>query len=418
MSGLSPTRVIGGRYVVLGDLGRGATGAVWRAADRVTGRQVAVAELRLPGGLGPDERHLVRERLLRAARAAGRLDHPGLVTAHDVVTEGDVDHIVTELVDAPTLADRVAADGPLDEFVASAMAHELAAALHAAHTAGVVHGDVSPLTVLLVPDGRVRLAGVGVAEAVDPLRTTRDPDLLAPELRDGGPATPESDLWALGATLHVALLGKPPAGEIPPTLRGGALGEVLAGLLRQAPRDRPTALRVATVLDAARTVAGPVAGRGHRWWWAAAGVVLGLLAGLAAGFLLSDPRVPALTYGPGGDVGSAGLVAGACLATAPAPGALVTAVDCAGPHAAEVVATLDPYGERDVPNPGPDVLARFAAAGCTAAFGAVVPAANRGGLELVALVPAQAAFSAGDRDVHCLVRAADGSMLTGSRVAG
>ena len=71
MSGLSPTRVIGGRYVVLGDLGRGATGAVWRAADRVTGRQVAVAELPLPGGLGPDERHLVRERLLRAARAAG-----------------------------------------------------------------------------------------------------------------------------------------------------------------------------------------------------------------------------------------------------------------------------------------------------------------------------------------------------------
>jgi hypothetical protein len=147
-------------------------------------------------------------------------------------------------------------------------------------------------------------------------------------------------------------------------------------------------------------------------------VVLGLLAGLAAGFLLSDPRVPALTYGPGGDVGSAGPVAGACLATAPAPGVPVTAVDCAGPHAAEVVATLDPYGERDVPYPGPDVLARFAAAGCTAAFGAMVQAADRDGLELVALVPTSAAFGAGDRDVHCLVRAADGSMLTGSRVAG
>ncbi len=205
MTGISPTRVIGGRYVVLGELGRASTGMIWRAADRVTGRQVAVSELHLPGD--PEERSRVRERLLRAARAAGRLDHPGLVAAYDVVTEGDVDHVVTELVDAPSLADRVTTGGPLDERTAAAMARQLAATLHAAHSAGVVHGDVNPRSILLPSDGHVRLAGAGVAEAVDPLRTTRDPAFLAPELRDGGPATPESDLWALGAALHVALLG-------------------------------------------------------------------------------------------------------------------------------------------------------------------------------------------------------------------
>jgi eukaryotic-like serine/threonine-protein kinase len=414
MTELSPTRVIGGRYVVLGDLPRGGTGVVWRAADRVTGREVAVAELQLP-----DERHLVRERLLRAARTAGRLGHPGLVTTHDVVTDDDVDHIVTELVDAPTLADRVATAGPLDEHAAVATARQLAAALHAAHTAGIVHGDVSPRTVLLAPDGRARLAGVGVAEAVDPLRVTRDPAFLAPELCDGGPATPESDLWALGATLHVALLGGPPSADAAPAAAaGGALGDVVAGLLQRAPRDRPTARQVATVLDVP-TPADPPTGHGRRWWWAGAGAVLGLLVGLAAAFAATTgPRVPALTHGPGGDVVLAGPVGGACLAAAPAPATVATATDCAGPHGAEVVATLDPYAGHDVPHPGADALARFAAGACTAAFEAVVAPPARAGLELTALVPAPSAFGAGDRAVHCLVRATDGSALTGSRVGG
>jgi hypothetical protein len=420
MTGLSPTRVIGGRYVVLGDLPRSGTGVVWRAADRVTGREVAVAELQLPGGRGTDERHLVRERLLRAARTAGRLGHPGLVTTHDVVTDDDVDHIVTELVDAPTLADRVATTGPLDEPAVAATARQLAAALHAAHTAGIVHGDVSPRTVLLGPDGRARLAGVGVAEAVDPLRVTRDPAFLAPELCDGGPATPESDLWTLGATLHVALLGGPPSRDAAPEVAaGGVLGGVVAGLLQRAPQDRPTARQVATVLAApmpARMAAG------HRirgWWWVGAGAVLGVLVGLAVALAVTTgSRVPALTHGSGGEVALAGPVAGACLADAPAPGTVATTTDCAGPHAAEVVATLDPYAAHAVPYPEADALARFAAGACPAAFEAVVAPNGRTGLELTALVPAASAFGAGDRAVHCLVRAADGSALTGSRVGG
>jgi hypothetical protein len=409
MTGFSPTRVIGGRYVLLGDIGSAREGAVWRASDRVTGRQVAVEELHLLPD--PDERRLVRDRLLRAARATGRLDHPGLVTIHDVVTDGDVDHIVTELVDAPTLAHRVATDGPLDETVASATARQVAAALHAAHTAGIVHGDVSPHTVLLGPDGKVCLAGVGVAEAVDPLRTTRDPAFLAPELRDGGPATPESDMWAFGAALHVALLGRPPADGVAPEFGGGALGSALVGMLKPAPRERPTARQVVTALDAARRLAHTTPGRGRRWWWAAAGVVLGLLVGLAAGFALAGPRIQALTYGPGGDVRLGGTAA--CLDAAPAPGVVIGAADCAGPHGAEIVATLDPFGDRDVRFPGRDALVRFAAGACAPAHDAVVEPPRRAGAELVALVPTEAAFGAGDRDVHCVVRAGDGAPVAG-----
>jgi eukaryotic-like serine/threonine-protein kinase len=413
MTGFSPTRMIGGRYVVLGDIGSLGAGAVWRAADRVTGRQVAVEELHLPAD--PDERRLVREQVLRAARAAGRLDHPGLVTIHDVVTDADVDHIVTELVDAPTLADRVKTEGLLDERAASAMARQVGTALHAAHAAGIVHGDVSPRTVLLGPDGKVRLAGVGVAEAVDPLRTTRDPEFLAPELRDGGPATPESDLWAFGAVLHVAVLGRPPVDGVVPVFGGGALASALAGLLRPEPRDRPTARQVVAALDAARRIADSVPGRGRRWWWAAAGALIGLLVGLVAGFALAAPRIQTFTYGPDGDVQLGETVTGACLSAAPAPGVVITAVGCAGPHGAEVVATLDSFGERAVPFPGRDTFSRFAAGACTPVFGEVLEPT---GLELVALVPAEAAFGTGQRDVYCVVHAADGSALTGSRAAG
>jgi hypothetical protein len=414
MTGFSPTRMIGGRYVVLGDIGGAGAGAVWRAADRVTGRQVAVEELPLPAD--PDERRLAQERVLRAARVAGRLRQPGLVTIHDVVTDGDVDHIVTELVEAPTLAERVTADGPLDERAASAMARQLASALHAAHGAGIVHGDISPHTVLVGADGKVRLAGVGVAEAVDPSRAARDPEFLAPELRDGGPATPESDLWAFGAVLHVAVLGRPPGDDAAPESGFGALGGVLAGLLQRAPRDRPTARQVVSALDAPRRLAGAAPGRGRRWRWAVAGAALGLLVGLGAGFGLAGPRIEALTYGPDGDVRLGVPPAGGCLAAAPAPGLGLAGVGCADPHGAEIVATLDPFGERDVRFAGRDALVRFAAGACAPVFDAVVEPPRRAGLELVALVPTQAAFDAGDRDVHCVVRAADGRVLTGGKV--
>jgi eukaryotic-like serine/threonine-protein kinase len=410
MTGFSPTRVIGGRYVVLGAIRGAAAGPVWRASDRVTGRQVCVAELRLPTDLA--ERPRVREQVLRSARAAGRLDHPGIVVVHDVVTDGDADHIVTELVDAPTLAARVAADGPLDERAASAMARQLASALQAAHAAGIVHGDVGPHTVLIAPDGVVRLAGAGITEAVDPQRTTRDPAFLAPELRGGAPATPEADLWALGAVLHVAVLGRPPADGVVPVFGGGALASALAGLLRPEPRDRPTARQVAADLEAARRHADAVPGRGRRWWWAGVGAALGLLAGLVAGLALAGPRIPVVDYGPDADV------AGGCLVTAPAPGVVPAAADCAGPHGAEIIASLDPFGAAATRYPGRDSLVRFAAAACEPAFETVVEPAGRSGLRLVALVPTEAAFGAGDRAVHCVVRASDGSALTGTRVAG
>jgi hypothetical protein len=177
------------------------------------------------------------------------------------------------------------------------------------------------------------------------------------------------------------------------------LGGTLAGLLRVAPRDRPTARQVLAALDAAGSPAGPSPARDRGWWWAAAGAVAGLLIGIAAGFALAAPRIEALTYGPDGDVRLAGTAA--CLDAAPAVGAVIGAADCSGPHGAEVVASLDPSAER---YPGGDVLVRLAAGACPPAFDVAVERPRRAGLELVALVPTRAAFDAGERVVLCVAR--------------
>ncbi|MHA6624638.1 protein kinase domain-containing protein [Pseudonocardia sichuanensis] len=406
MTGISPTRVIGGRYVVLGELAPGRAGPVWRAQDRVTGRQVTVKELHLPAGQGAEERLLFRDRLLRAARAAGRADAPGIVTVHDVVTDDGVDHVVTELVEAPTLAEEVAAAGPLDERAAAAVAGQLAAALQAVHEAGVVHGGVTPGAVLLGPGPLARLADLGVSEAAADGAAAAEPGFVAPELRDGGAPTAESDVWALGATLFHALHGRPPGadGTRPDD---GPLGPLLRGMLHRAPRARLTALQVTALLES--EVPSPSRAGAARRWWLAVAAVLGVLAGGAGGFALAGagaPDVRTLTHGPGGDVPLPAVPDGGCL-RGPLGGPAL--VGCAEPHDLEVVATLDPGGS--VGDPGR--TDRFAATTCTAAVEALV--AQRDGLEVVALVPVQDGAAG---PVHCLVRQADGAPLVGSRISG
>src|SRR6476646_5395048 len=322
MGAVTPTRVIGGRYVVLAELGRGGMGIVWRAEDRMMGRQVAVKELHLPEGLGPDDRRLFRERLLREARTAGRLNDPAIVTVYDVVSDGGVDHIVMELIEAPTLADVVARSGPLPEHVALEVARLLLGALRTAHERGVVHRDVKPSNVMLGNDGRVTLTDFGIAQAADDPRLTTtgslvgSPGYMAPERLDGGHADPASDLWSLGATLWYAVQGRGPFSrdttaatiaavinaEVPTTRTRGPLGAVIAGLLQRDPRARLTGVQAAALLSgepptpptgirgpagsSTRTVTAP-GGRAARLRWPAlvGAAVLGLVVGLGAGLL-------------------------------------------------------------------------------------------------------------------------------------
>ncbi len=466
MNPVSPTRVIGGRYVVLGELGRGGMGIVWRAEDRTMGRQVAVKELHLPQGLTPAERLQFRERLLREARNAGRLNDPGIVTVHDVISDEGVDHIVMELIDARTLTDVVATDGPLDDRTATSVAQQLLAALNTAHAAGVVHRDVKPSNVMISPGGRVKLTDFGIAQAADDPRLTTtgsvigSPGYLAPERLDSGAASAASDLWALGATLYFAVEGTGPFArettaatvaavlhaEVAPVRARGPIATVITGLLQRSPEARLSGVQAAALLAAQPTAPmrlrtgepetapiAVVAAPRRRWVWPAVALVLGLVAGALATFLLTRPATPAvavMTYGTGGDIPVFDINSTYCVLGQLAPGRSFASgayTSCDNPHDLEIFQILSPFdAQRTLPYPGLVDLTGYSRAGCTLIFdSALVEGADKAKLQVVALVPTQSSFetrsdsgsSYTGREVTCLLRAADGAQLTGTRLA-
>ncbi|WP_132878494.1 serine/threonine-protein kinase [Tamaricihabitans halophyticus] len=274
-------RVIAGRYGLVGEIGRGGMGVVWRAEDRVIGRQVAIKELRVQGTDSADEVAVFTERVLREVRTGGRLNDPAVVTVYDVISEGGATYIVMELVAAPTLADLVRDHGPMPAEQVAAIGEQVLSALQAAHQSGVVHRDVKPGNVLVLPNGRVKLTDFGIAQAVDDPRLTTSgmlvgsPAFMAPERIDGAEATPAADLWALGATLFFAVEGTVAfersstaatlhaiMHEVPYLTRcGGPLASVITGLLITAPDARLTADQARGLLQlAANQQATPPAG--------------------------------------------------------------------------------------------------------------------------------------------------------------
>ncbi|RFU37618.1 serine/threonine protein kinase, partial [Actinomadura logoneensis] len=252
-----PPKVIAGRYELLELLGRGGMGAVWRARDRTLDREVAVKEVVLPPGLADEQVRRVHERTFREARSAARLDHPGIVTVHDVVEEDGRPWIVMRLVRAPSLDALLDGDGPLPPGRAAAIGLDLLDALRHAHAAGVVHRDVKPGNVLLGTD-RAVLTDFGIAAIAGDETLTQtgvvvgSPAYLAPEQARHEKATPASDLWSLGATLYTAVEGRPPyqrdsvwgvmaallADEPDPPRLAGPLTPVLTGLLQRDPDRR------------------------------------------------------------------------------------------------------------------------------------------------------------------------------------
>jgi len=263
-------RRIANRYVLQALLGRGGMGVVWRAQDTLLAREVAIKELQLPPSLSSAEVASMRARVLREARAAARLNHPGAVTLYDVVQEEGNTFIVMELVDASTLAHLVRERGPLPPDQVAATGLQVLDALRAAHRVGIVHRDVKPGNVMVASgDGRAKLADFGIASlAGDPQLTSTgvvlgSPAYMAPEQANGKPSGPPTDLWALGATMYYAVEGEPPfdkSGPVPtltavvndpprPMRRAGALAPVILALLAKSPAERPSASQLQLQLE-------------------------------------------------------------------------------------------------------------------------------------------------------------------------
>jgi eukaryotic-like serine/threonine-protein kinase len=252
--------VVGGRYELGALLGTGASAVVRRGLDRVSGRTFAV-KLFHAGASAHDRRRQQRE-----MSALATLHHPGLVALYDGGVEDGRPFIVTDLVEGPTLAERLDA-GPLDPEELLGVGARLADALAHVHHAGIVHRDLKPANVLLGADGP-RLADFGIARALDGTAVTGTGYVvgtaayLAPEQVRGEWVGPQADVYALGLVLLEALTGRReyPGALVesatarlhrPPGIPTGlpfALDTALRAMTALDPADRPTAADVATML--------------------------------------------------------------------------------------------------------------------------------------------------------------------------
>ncbi len=266
-------RTLGGRYQLVQRIGIGGMSEVWRGHDRVLDRPVAV-KIMAPATEGTLGEVSGVDLVRTEARSAARLAHPNVAGVHDFGTSTSVDrevpYIVMELVEGQTLGEHLNA-GPIDWRIGVRVCAEVAAALAAAHAEHVVHRDIKPANIILTPAG-AKVLDFGIAAAVG----TADPDpdgpvmgtpaYVAPERFEGLPATPATDMFALGTLLYHCLSGRLPwrAGthtelvhaqrySLPDPLPAidGLPPEVVdlcARCLDKDPLERPTALMAALLL--------------------------------------------------------------------------------------------------------------------------------------------------------------------------
>jgi serine/threonine protein kinase len=272
------TRLVAGRYRLDRQIGTGAMGVVWRAHDERLDRTVALKELLMQPGLAEEEAERARARAMREGRIAARLQHPHAISVYDVALdrgtgagEQVVPWLVMEYLPAPSLATVLAEHGPLPPHEVARIGWQVAAALAAAHQAGIVHRDVKPGNVLLGQDGTVKITDFGISRASWDATVTRTgmltgtPAYFAPEVARGELPGSPSDVFSLGSMLYVAVEGEPPfglddntlallrtvaEGRVRPPQRAGPLSAVLMQLLADDPAARPSMPDVVEALSA------------------------------------------------------------------------------------------------------------------------------------------------------------------------
>jgi serine/threonine-protein kinase len=205
-----------GRYEIVGELGRGAMGVVYKARDPQIDRLVALKTVSLRGQ-EPEEAAEFRQRFRNEAQAAGRLHHPGIVSIFDVgeETQTGEPYIVLEYVAGESLNKILTREKKLPLAKALQLAAEVAEALDYAHTQGVVHRDIKPGNILVTEAGRAKIADFGIAKLnlarlTVPGRVLGTPAYMSPEQLAGDPTDGRSDLFSLGVILYAMVTGHSP----------------------------------------------------------------------------------------------------------------------------------------------------------------------------------------------------------------
>jgi predicted ATPase len=273
-----PDRI--GRYDVLGPIARGGMGEVYRARDAALGRELALKLPRQPYVAGSDA---VR-RFEQEARAASSLNHPNIVTIHEIGEADGRRFIAMELVEGQSLATMIGRPMPPAALVR--IGRQLAEALAVAHAAGIAHGDIKPANIMVRSDGYVKVLDFGVARLMSaapvdpgsaptngPVMMLGTPRYMSPEQARGAAPSSPSDVFACGVVLYELATGRHPfvAESIPtlwralesqdptPPSHGGlrlppALERLLLRMLEKQPQGRPTAREVEAALASIEAV--------------------------------------------------------------------------------------------------------------------------------------------------------------------
>src|SRR5208283_1687854 len=313
-----------GSFQIIALIGKGGMGEVYRARDPRLKRDVAIKTL--PSGFAADRDRIAR--FEREARAASALNHPNIVSVHDIGCEGGVSFIVSELVDGETLA-RMIQRGPLPLRKLVEVSTQICDGLAAAHAAGVIHRDLKPGNIMLTRDGRVKILDFGLARqshAIGVNSTTMEeshpglimgtPGYMSPEQVRGETTDARSDIFSLGVILYEMASGKP-------AFRGTSSVEVMNSILKDEPPELPpasppaldrivrrciekqparrfqSAADLGFALNAIPTsnLTAAKRGRGVRWKPVVAAVAaLALAAGAAAYLWITRPTPPRVTH--------------------------------------------------------------------------------------------------------------------------
>ncbi|MFB4269343.1 serine/threonine-protein kinase [Nonomuraea sp. GTA35] len=252
------------RYLLVSRIATGGMGEVWRARDELLGREVAVKILRSHIYADPT----FRERFRNEARLTAALADPGVAQIFDYGEQSELAYLVMELVHGEPLSAILARNGAIGPEVALDVVHQTAKALHAAHSAGIIHRDIKPGNLLVTPEGTIKVTDFGIARALEAAPVTQTGTVLgtaqyvSPEQAQGFPLTPATDLYSLGVVAYECLAGRTPfrgdsqvaialqhLNEQPPPLGvdvPAQVRELVMALLAKEPAQRPgSALEVA-----------------------------------------------------------------------------------------------------------------------------------------------------------------------------
>jgi serine/threonine protein kinase len=266
-----PDALIAGRYRLVYRIATGGMGIVWQAWDELLHRPVALKQLRPQPGLSDAEAELISQRAMREARITARLHHQHAVPVYDIVEYQGKPCLVMQYLPSTSLQRVVNEGGPLPPTEAARIGGQIAAALAAAHAAGIVHRDVKPGNILITEDGTAKITDFGISHALGDATLTSTgmvtgtPAYLAPEVARGEESSFASDVFSLGATLYAAIEGVPPfgseqnpmavlhrvaSGQVNPPLHSGPLTPLLQRMLAADPASRPPMIDVAHTLTA------------------------------------------------------------------------------------------------------------------------------------------------------------------------